>query len=834
MRPKEPRVRDKCGRQGGDKCKLPPCLPLRMPWAAWVYTCLPLVSHTCLSLWVPWAAWVYTCLPLVCHSGFLGPHEFTLVSHMSPTCLPHLSPTLGSLGRMGLHLSPPCLPLWVPWAAWVYTCLPLVSHSGCLGPHEFTLVSSLPPTLGALGRMSLHLSPICLPHLSPTLGSCGRMSLHLSPPCLSLWVPWGAWVYTCLLLVSHSGVPWAAWVYTCLPHLSPTLGALGRMSLHLSPTCLPHLSPTLGSLLWVLGPHEFTLVSPLSPTLGALGRMSLHLSPTCLPLWIPWAAWVYTCLPLVSHSGCLGPHEFTLVSPLSPTLGSLGRMSLHLSPPCLPHLSLTLGALGRMSLHLSPPCLPLWVPWAAWVYTCLPLVSHSGCLGPHEFKLVSHLSPTLGSLGRMSLHSSPPCLPLWVPWAAWVYTCLPHLSPTLVSHTCLPHGFLGPHEFTLVSLLSPTLEALGRMSLHLSPTCLVSHICFPLWVPCTLVSPLSPTLGAMGRMSLHLSPTCLPLVSSCLPLWVPSAAWVYTYLPLSPTLGALGRMSLHLSPPCLPLWVPWAAWVYTCLLLASHSGCLGPHEFTLVSPLSPTLGALGRMNLHLSPPCLPLWVPWAAWVYTCLPLVSHSGCLGPHEFTLVYGTQGTQSGRQEGDKCKLMRPKAPRVGDKGETSVNSRGPRHREWETRGAQSGRQVWETNVGDKCKLPPCLPLWVPWAAWVYTCLPHLSPTLVSHSGPPLSPTLGALGRVSLHLSMRPKAPRVGDKGETSVQGTQSGKQGGDKRHPERQGGRECKLMRPKAPRVGDTHAAQGTRVGDKGETSVNSCGPRHPEWETRGRQV
>ena len=26
----------------------------------------------------------------------------------------------------------------------------------------------------------------------------------------------------------------------------------------------------------------------------------------------------------------------------------------------------------------------------------------------------------------------------------------------------------------------------------------------------------------------------------------------------------------------------------------------------------------------------------------------------------------------------------------------------------------------------------------------------------------------------------------------------------------------------------------MGDKGETSVNSCGPRHPEWETRGRQV
>ena len=36
------------------------------------------------------------------------------------------------------------------------------------------------------------------------------------------------------------------------------------------------------------------------------------------------------------------------------------------------------------------------------------------------------------------------------------------------------------------------------------------------------------------------------------------------------------------------------------------------------------------------------------------------------------------SGKQVGDKCKLMRPKAPRVGDK---------------------CGRQAWETSVGDKC---------------------------------------------------------------------------------------------------------------------------------------
>ena len=42
-------------------------------------------------------------------------------------------------------------------------------------------------------------------------------------------------------------------------------------------------------------------------------------------------------------------------------VASLGRMILPLSPGLHP----TLGALGRMSLHLSSTCLPLWVPWAA-------------------------------------------------------------------------------------------------------------------------------------------------------------------------------------------------------------------------------------------------------------------------------------------------------------------------------------------------------------------------------------------------------------------------------------------------------------------------------------
>ena len=43
-------------------------------------------------------------------------------------------------------------------------------------------------------------------------------------------------------------------------------------------------------------------------------------------------------------------------------------------------------------------------------------------------------------------------------------------------------------------------------------------------------------------------------------------------------------------------------------------------------------------------------------------------------------------------------------------------------------------------------------------------------------------------------------------------------------RQGGDKCKLMRPKEPRP-----SVGDQCGRVWETSVNSCGPRNPEWET-----
>ena len=80
-----------------------------------------------------------------------------------------------------------------------------------------------------------------------------------------------------------------------------------------------------------------------------------------------------------------------------------------------------------------------------------------------------------------------------------------------------------------------------------------------------------------------------------------------------------------------------------------------------------------------------------------------------------------------GDKCKLMRPKEPRVGDKcgkqvWETSVNSCGPRNPDW------------ETSVGNKCGIQ------------------------VEDKQPKAPKCEGQVGDKCNH--MRPKAPRVGDK--------------------------------------------------------------------------
>ena len=175
------------------------------PWAAWFCLCL----WACVPLWVLWAAWFYILhLSLVSH---LSPTCLPLVSHLSPTCLPlvsHLSPTCLPLVS---HLSPTCLPLWVLWAAWFYTCLQHVSHT-----------------------------------------------------CLPLWVLWAAWFYTCLPHVSHTCLPlwvlWAVWFYTCLPLVSHSGCSGPHVFFPLSPSCL-HLFPTLGCHSECSGPHDFTLVS---------------------------------------------------------------------------------------------------------------------------------------------------------------------------------------------------------------------------------------------------------------------------------------------------------------------------------------------------------------------------------------------------------------------------------------------------------------------------------------------------------------------------------------------------------------------------------------------
>ena len=189
------------------------------------------------------------------------------------------------------------------------------------------------------------------------------------------------------------------------------------MILHLSPPFLPHLSPGSPPLdshclevrCGCSGPHESTLVSR---AVGALSN--LHLSPSCLPL--PGSA-----LDQLSPSWVPG-------SPLSKKgVDALDLLILDLSPTCL---QCAVGALGRndshyecfgphdsaVASHLSPSM--LWMLWAAWFYTCHPLVPR--------------LSPTvlpyaLGSLGRLILHLFPACFPLfpsmlWALWATCLYT----------------------------------------------------------------------------------------------------------------------------------------------------------------------------------------------------------------------------------------------------------------------------------------------------------------------------------------------------------------------------------------------------------------------------
>ena len=131
------------------------------------------------------------------------------------------------------------------------------------------------------------------------------LASDLSPSALwMLWVLWSAWFRTCLPAVSRytlDSLP--AWFQACL-HLSPSplwmlLSAWFR-------ACLPQLFPTI---LWVLCPYDFTLVSYLSPS----------------------------TLCSASHDFTLASHLSTLVSPFSQRHGSFcivcGTTTTNHQPP---------------------------------------------------------------------------------------------------------------------------------------------------------------------------------------------------------------------------------------------------------------------------------------------------------------------------------------------------------------------------------------------------------------------------------------------------------------------------------------------------------------------
>ena len=129
---------------------------------------------------------------------------------------------------------------------------------------------------------------------------------------------------------------------------------------------------------------------------------------------------------------------------------------------------------------------------------------------------------------------------------------------------------------------------------------------------------------------------------------------------------------------------------------------------------------------------------------------------------------------QVGDKCKLIRPKAPRVGDKCGRQV---GDKCKIMPFQDTQSGRQVWETS--DKWK------------------------TSVSSCSPRHPKCEGQVWETSVN-SCGSKTPKVGDKWESS--------------------GRQVQ-----------THAAQGTQSGRKVQThAAQATQSERQVWGTSGRQV
>ena len=114
-----------------------------------------------------------------------------------------------------------------------------------------------------------------------------------------------------------------------------------------------------------------------------------------------------------------------------------------------------------------------------------------------------------------------------------------------------------------------------------------------------------------------------------------------------------------------------------------------------------------------------------------------------------------------GDKWKTSVPKAPRVRDKCGRQVEDKTCVGDKWETsgrqvqthaaQGTQSGRQVWETSVGDKCGRQVWRQVWETsvgdkWETSVKSCSPR---------APKCEGQVGHKCKI-----MQPKTPRAGDK--------------------------------------------------------------------------
>ena len=157
----------------------------------------------------------------------------------------------------------------------------------------------------------------------------------------------------------------------------------------------------------------------------------------------------------------------------------------------------------------------------------------------------------------------------------------------------------------------------------------------------------------------------------------------------------------------------------------------------------------------------------------------------------------TKCGRQVGHTCQTTRPRAPRLGDKWETSVKPCCAEHPEWERSVKSCGPDHPESgrHAGDKRETS------------VESCDPK-HPAWETSAGD----NVGDKCKI-----MWPRAPRLGDGRQVlhhAARNAQSGRQVGDK----------CKIMRPRPPRLGDN-------VGDK----CKIMWPRAPRVGDKcGRQV